>query len=167
MYQQLVATGPQLAVQTRLLNANGTPMFTGQGQVAGTTRDSTGSAKNDAYIWLIENYVRTGKANPQVLGYYLDADWHRSWRAASPENHTLSNHDFVIARRGVFFDLNVWDDEACVDDPGQRPGTDVATLKELLHAAYERFARQWSDSCGRVRSVGVQVHGCRGGRRFA
>ena len=74
-----------------------------------------------------------------MLGYYLDADWHRNWRAAGPENHTLSNHDFVIARRGVFFDLNVWDDEACVDDPGQRPGTDVATLKELLHAAYERF----------------------------
>ncbi len=140
LYQQLVAAGPQLAVQSRLMNPDGTQLFTGQGLVAGTKRDSTGSAKNDAYIWLIENYVRSGKANPQLLGYYLDADWHRSWRAASPENHTLSNHDFVIARRGVFFDLNVWDDETCVDDRGQRPGTDVATLKELLHASYERFA---------------------------
>ncbi|MHB8972966.1 MAG: GxGYxYP domain-containing protein [Pirellulaceae bacterium] len=139
LYRRLTESGPRLEVKTRLLNPDGSVLFTGQGTIAGTARDSTGSAKNDAYLWLIERYVRSGKANPQVMGYYLDADWHRSWQAASPENHTLSNHDFVIARRGVFFDLNVWDDEVCVDDPGQRPGTDVSTLKELLHAAYARF----------------------------
>lgn len=139
LYQRLTQAGPRLEVRVRLLQADGAPLFTGQGQIAGTARATSGSAKNDAYRWLVEHYVKTGKANPHVMGYYLDADWHRSWAAAGRENHTLSNHDFVIARRGVLFDLNVWDDEACVDDPTQPPGTDVATLKELLHAAYARF----------------------------
>lgn len=139
LYRQLTESEPHLEVKARLLSPDGSRLFTGQGTIPGTTRDSTGSAKNDAYVWMIEHFVRSGKANPQVMGYYLDADWHRCWKASGPENHTLSNHDFVIARRGAFFDLNVWDDEACVDDPGQRPGTDVATLKELLLAAYQRF----------------------------
>ncbi|MHB8862601.1 MAG: GxGYxYP domain-containing protein [Pirellulaceae bacterium] len=139
LYRELTESGPRLEVKTRLLHPDGARLFTGQGKIPGTVRDSSGSAKNDAYLWMIEHYLRSGKANPQVMGYYLDADWHRSWKAAGPENHTLSNHDFVIARRGAMFDLNVWDDEACVDDPLQRPGTDVATLKELLHAAYQRF----------------------------
>ncbi len=139
LYQQLTQDGTHLQTKVSLLNADGTPLFTGQGKIPGTDRESSGSSKNDAYRWLIEHYVKTGKTNPQVLGYYLDAYWHCSWSASGPENHTLSNHDFVIARRGVLFDLNVWDDEACVDDPTQQPGTDVATLKELLHAAYERF----------------------------
>jgi hypothetical protein len=139
LYRQLTESDPHLEVKARLLSSDGSRLFTGQGSIPGTTRDSTGSAKNDAYLWMIEHFVRSGKANPQVMGYYLDADWHRCWKASGPENHTLSNHDFVIARRGTFFDLNVWDDEACVDDPGQRPGTDVATLKELLLTAYQRF----------------------------
>ncbi len=138
LYRKLTQTG-RLEVKVRLLQDDGAPLFTGRDKIAGTERDSSGSAKNDAYRWLIEHYVKTGKANPQVMGYYLDAYWHQGWRASGPANHTLSNHDFVIARRGVLFDLNVWDDEACIDDPAQAPGTDVATLKELLHAAYQRF----------------------------
>ncbi|MCY2990490.1 MAG: GxGYxYP family putative glycoside hydrolase [Planctomycetota bacterium] len=138
LYCRLMQAG-RLKVKVRLLRDDGTPLFTGQGKIAGTNRESSGSAKNEAYRWLIEHYVKTGKANPQVMGYYLDAFWHQSWRASEPVNHTLSNHDFVIARRGVLFDLNVWDDEACIDDPAQTPGTDVATLQELLQAAYQRL----------------------------
>lgn len=141
LYRRLTQTG-RLKVNVRLLRDDGAPLFTGRGKIPGTDRESTGSAKNDAYRWLIAHYVETGKANPQVMGYYLDAFWHRSWRASGPANHTLSNHDFVIARRGVLFDLNVWDDEPCVDDPGQAPGTDVATLKELLRAAYSQLHGQ-------------------------
>ena len=138
LYRRLTQTG-RLEVKVRLLRDDGAPAVHRPGQDRRNEQDSSGSAKNDAYRWLIEHYVKTGKANPQVMGYYLDAFWHQSWRASGPANHTLSNHDFVIARRGVLFDLNVWDDEACVDDPAQAPGTDVATLKELLHAAYQRF----------------------------
>lgn len=138
LYQRLAQTG-RLKVKTRLLRDDGSPLFTGRGTIPGTARASSGSAKNDAYRWLIEHYVKPGKVNPRIMGYYLDAFWHQRWRESDRTNHTLTNQDFVIARRGVLFDLNVWDDEACVDDPQQAPGTDVATLKELLHAAYGRF----------------------------
>ncbi len=139
LFRELTESGPRLAVKVDLRRADGGPLFTGAGTVPGTGLPSTGSAKCDAYAWLIENYVKTGRANPHCLGYYLDAFWLRCWNAAGPENHTLSNHDFVIARRGVFFDLGVWDDEASVDEPGQPSGVDVATLKRLLRAAWERF----------------------------
>lgn len=140
LYQRLVHGLRPLPVKVRLLREDGSPLFTGRGQIPGTSLTSTGSAKCDGYHWLIEHYVKTGKANPQRMGYYLDAFWLKCWNGAAPENHTLSNHDFVIARRGVLFDLNVWDDEACVDDLAQKPGTDVDTLKQLLRAAYDRFA---------------------------
>ncbi len=142
LYQRLTRGDRKLEVKVNLINADGSSLFTGQGTIPGTDRASTGSAKNDAYRWLIEHYVKQGKTNPHVMGYYLDAFWHRCWSASGPENHTLSNQDFVIARRGTLFDLNVWDDEACVDDPSQKPGTDVATLQELMHAAYAQFQGQ-------------------------
>jgi len=137
--RQLTRGADGLAVRARLLAPDGGPLFTGKGMIPGTTLPSTGSAKADAYHWLIEHYVRPGKTDPRHLGYYLDAFWLKCWRASGPENHTLSNHDFLIARRGALFDLNVWDDEAPVDDPTQQPGTDVAVLKTLLRACYERL----------------------------
>lgn len=139
VYRRLTEGGPRLVVKTRLLREDGSPLFTGKGTIPGTTKASTGSAKCDAYLWLIEQQVKTGKVNPQRMGYYLDAFWFQCWNAGGAENHTLANHDFVIAQKGLFFDLNVWEDETCVDDRGQKPGTDAATLKALLRAAYDRF----------------------------
>ncbi|MBI2301745.1 MAG: hypothetical protein HYU66_22815 [Armatimonadetes bacterium] len=98
----------------------------------------TGSAKNDAYRWLIDQYVQTGRANARKMGYYLDSYWLTAWRAGSPELHTLTNQDYVIAHGGVLFDLDVWDDESPVDEPGQPPGTDAETLRRLLRAAYDQ-----------------------------
>jgi hypothetical protein len=139
LYQELTRAGKGLPVRQRLMKRDGSPLFTGTGMISGTRLPSTGSAKCDAYLWLIERYVKTGKANPLWMGYYLDGFWLSCWSAGAPENHTLTNQDFVIARRGVLFDLNVWDDEATVDDPQQPPGTDARTLKALLRAAYDRF----------------------------
>jgi hypothetical protein len=137
LYHRL--TPDTVPVKAALLRKNGSPLFTGTGLIPGTNMPSSGSAKCDAYFWLIKNYLATGKANPLCMGYYLDAFWLNCWKASSPENNTLCNQDFVIARRGVMFDLNVWDDESPVDDPQQRPGTDAATLRSLLRAAYDRF----------------------------
>jgi hypothetical protein len=137
--RELLRGGRGLEVRVRLLGEGNGVMFTGEGSIPGTELPSTGSAKNDVYRWLVEHYLRSGKANPRKMGYYLDADWLRSWRAAAAVNHTLSNHDYVIAHRGVLFDLNVWEDEACVDDPGQREGTDMESLRYLLRAAWERL----------------------------
>jgi hypothetical protein len=139
LYHRLAEGDAALPVKARLLQKDGARFFTGTGTIPGTSLPSSGSAKCDAYLWLIENYVKTGKANPQCMGYYLDAFWLNCWQASAPENNTLCNQDYVIARRGVLFDLGVWDDEAPVDDPAQRPGTDPDTLKKLLRAAYDRF----------------------------
>jgi GxGYxYP putative glycoside hydrolase C-terminal domain/GxGYxYP_N 1st domain len=128
-----------IPVKKRLMAENGGPLFTGTGTVPGTAVPSSGSAKCDAYLWLTEHYIKTGKANPHCMGNYLDGYWLEIWDQGAPQNHTLTNHDFVIARRGAFFDLNVWDDETPIDDPGQKPGTDADTLRTLLRAAYDQF----------------------------
>lgn len=111
-----------------LAGEDGAPRFTGA---------QTGSAKNDAYRWLIGEYVRPGRVNTRLLGYYIDAHWQKGARASWLPNHQLTNQDFIIANRGVVFDLHVYGDEAPLDDPDQRPGTDQETLEMLLRACYE------------------------------
>lgn len=149
LYQRLMRDG-NIPVVRVLLAQDGSPLFTGEGTIPGTEVPSTGSAKNDAYVWLVEHYLKTGKANPLKMGYYLDAYWLQAWQAVSPTNHTLNNHDYIVAHRGIIFDLNVWEDEATVDDPDQKPGTDRETLQKLLHAAYERAGGKFIHIAGFV-----------------
>jgi hypothetical protein len=139
LYSRLVLGGPRLPVVERLMAEDGGPLFTGQGTLPGTDLASTGSAKCDAYLWLVERVMRSGLADPFCMGYYIDAAWLGCWHAGSPALHTLTNHDYVIAHRGLLFDLGPWDDEAPVDDPGQRPGEDARTLRAVLRSAYDRF----------------------------
>ncbi len=141
LYRRLTESR-RLTSVVRLLADDNTPLFTGTGTIPGTSRPSTGSAKNDAYLWLNDHYLARGRTNARLLGYYIDAFWLQcGWCGLAP-NHTLTNHDFVIANRGLFFDLNVWEDEAPVDEPAQRPGTDVATLKVLLATANDQLQRK-------------------------
>lgn len=137
LYQTLVEGGPRLPVKVRLLAADGFPMFTGAGTIPGTQMPSTGSAKCDAYLWLTEHYLKTGKLDPRWMGYYIDGFWLDCRQAGGRALHTVTNHDWVIARRGLMFDLGMWDDETPVDDRGQEPGTDATTLRALLRAAYD------------------------------
>ena len=65
LYSRLV-----LKVKRRLINEDGSVMFTGSGVIPGTNRSSTGSIKNDPYIWYIENYMKTGKCNTEYAAYY-------------------------------------------------------------------------------------------------
>ena len=48
--------------------------------------------------------------------------------------HTLSNHDYFIARRAFFFDLATWGDETPVDDPSQTLGLDRQTFLQMMAA---------------------------------
>jgi len=137
LYHRLVIEGG-LEVKRRLMNDDGSPMFTGRGTIPDTNLPSTGSAKNDAYRWMIERIVKTGRCNPRVMGYYIDGHWLQSGWAGRAVNHTLTNHDYVIAKRGVFWCLNMWEDESPVDDLDQVPGTDVETLHLLMRAAVDR-----------------------------
>ena len=137
LYQRLTAGEEGLPVLVLLLSEGGDPLFTGKGTVPGTALPSSGSAKCDAYLWLVEHYLRPGRLTPTTMGYYLDAHWLESCMAGSPVNHTLTNQDYIIAKGGLVFDLGVWEDETPVDDPDQPLGTDARTLRTILRTAWE------------------------------
>jgi len=128
--------GPRLPVRRSLMRADGSPLFTGHGTIPDTPLTSTGSAKNDAYLWAAEKYLRVGKCAPGWMGYYPDAFWLSTPREVPLERTLLTNHDFFVAKKGFFFDLGPWEDEAPDDDLKQVPGTDGRTLRRLLHYAY-------------------------------
>jgi len=131
LYHQLVLdlAGPRLTVKVRLINADGSPMFTG---------NITGSAKCDALLWAVDHYLKTGKCDPTRLAYYPDAYWIDHALDVPSDRTLLCNHDFFISRRAFFFDLNVWEDESPSDDPRQPLGTDLQTLRTILRAAHDR-----------------------------
>lgn len=130
--------GPKLAVKIRLLRPDGGILFTGQGAVPGTQTPSSGSAKCDAYLWAVTNYLRTGKCDPRHLAYYPDAFWLTHPHTIPADRTLLCNHDYFIAHKSFFFDLGPWDDEAPNDDPNQPLGADLRTLQAVLRAAYDR-----------------------------
>ena len=138
LYSQLVLHGPKLPVKVWLLKEDGSSLFTGKGNVPGTSRPSSQSSKNDAYLWFLEKYMKTGKCNTEYGAYYIDQHWMDKPNATRLNHHTLSNHDFFVSRKGFFFDLSPWEDEPATDEPSQKAGTDLNTLKELLLTAYKQ-----------------------------
>ena len=142
LYSRLVAGGPQLPVKRRLVGENGESMFTGRGLIPGTERQSTGSAKCDAYLWMKEKYLDTGLCDGAFGAYYLDQYWITQPRLSVVNHHCLTNHDFFISKRAFFFDLHVWGDETPIDDRDQEVGTDLETFKELLLSAYHHGGRE-------------------------
>lgn len=138
LYRKLIVAGPRLPVKSWLVGRDGRPLFTGSGLIPGTTRPSSGSAKNDAYRWLIEHYIKKGKCNTRYGAYYIDQQWLTRPTATRVNHHTLTNHDFFVSKKAFFFDLSPWADEPATDDPAQTAGTDVSTLKELLLLAYRQ-----------------------------
>jgi hypothetical protein len=138
VYSRVVRGGPTLPVVRRLLHEDGSSMFTGEGTIPGTDIPSTKSAKCDAYLWLKHEYLDTGKVDAGYAGYYIDAYWMQNPTATARNHHTLTNHDFFVAKKALFFDLHAWADEAPVDDPNQPLGTDLATCKTLLRGLYDQ-----------------------------
>jgi hypothetical protein len=120
----------RIPIKLRLLDTNGSSLFTGKGMIPSLGEPSSGSAKVDACRWAVRQYLQTGECDPRVLAYYIDAFWMKLPRQSGPDLHTLSNHDYFIARKAFFFDLSPWGDEVPNDDPGQPLGAD---RKEFLH----------------------------------
>jgi len=141
LYTQLIQSGPKLPVKVWLLQPDGQSLFTGRGEIPGLQRPSTGSAKCDAYLWMKHRYMDTQKCNNGYGAYYLDQYWMQKPQSAGLNHHTLTNHDFFVSKRAFFFDLNVWPDEATIEDLAQKPGTDLETLKELLLTAYNTVGK--------------------------
>lgn len=136
LYSRVVSGGLKLPVKVWLVNKDGTSLFNGRGVIPGTNRQSTGSLKNDPYIWFIEKYMKTNRYNGEFGAYYIDQKWREKPQATVVNHHTLTNHDFFVSRCAFFFDLSPWGDEPATDDPSQVIGTDLATLKEFLSEAY-------------------------------
>jgi len=123
-----------LPIRLGLVNPDGTPKFTGKGLIPDLNEPSTGSAKNDAYRWAIRKYIDSGRCDPRFAAYYIDSYWMNCANKLRWDLHTLSNHDYFIARRAFFFDLATWGDEIPVDDPGQKLGLDRETFLQMLAA---------------------------------
>ena len=113
----------RIPIKLRLLNADGAPRFTG---------------KVDACRWAVREYLEAGKCDPRVLAYYIDAFWTKSAGQSAPDMHTLSNHDYFIARKAFFFDLSPWGDEPPNDDPAQPLGADRKEFLHVLRTAYDK-----------------------------
>ncbi len=134
LWKRVVKGGPELEVEQDLRG-----LFKGKGTIPETMLDSTGSRKCDAYVWARHHYLDNGRCDPKFLAYYIDAYWMSQPDAGKDiSNHTLTNHDYFISRKAMFWDLHVWDDEAPIDDPEQEPGTDRRTLIEILRSAQKR-----------------------------
>jgi hypothetical protein len=131
LYAKVLDCGLDFARHTKYL-----PIFTGTGNIPETNIPSSGSAKCDAYLWLKHEYLDTGLASKDYLAFYIDQFWLTAPTRSGFSNATLTNHDFFISERALFFDLNVWDEEAPVDDVDQRPGEDVRTLRKILKGMY-------------------------------
>lgn len=138
LYSKVVLNGPRLPVKVRLVNKDGSSLFTGKGTLPGTVILSSGSVKNDPYLWFIEKYMKQGKCNTEYAAYYIDQYWRKNPKAAVPNHHTLSNHDFFVSKKAFFFDLSPWGDEPATDDPDQSVGTDLNTLTAFLKQAYDQ-----------------------------
>lgn len=126
-----------LPVMLWLVNPDGTSKFNGRGNIPDGGEPSTGSAKGDAHRWALARYVASGKCDGSIAAYYLDAFWLQH-PGGNPTMHTLSNHDFFVARRAFFFDLSPWGDELPSDDPQQPLGLDRRLLLETMQALYAR-----------------------------
>lgn len=141
LYQKLKT---QFPVVVKLVNDDGSSRFLdkqGGAVVPDTTRQTSQSAKADAYVWALEKYAKVpGKLSLTELGWMLDGTWipkpqDYNGALSATNQWQLPNHDWLIAKRGLPFDLSPWGDVVATDDPGQPIGTDAAVLNELMSAA--------------------------------
>ena len=134
----LLARRLGLPVRLWLVNPDGTSKFTGRGTIPDSREPASGSPKVDAHRWGLRHFIESGKCDTRFAAYYLDAFWLQRPRNGPSDLHTLSNHDYFIARRAFFFDLSPWGDEPPVDDLQQAVGLDKQTMQQLLRALHDR-----------------------------
>ena len=94
----------------------------------------SGSAKNDAYRWAVEEYVKKGRCSSKFLCLYEDA---ADQRATGGTLYVVTR-DWAAMNRAFVYDLSPWTDEVPRDDPAQKLGTDHATYERMLEAILEQ-----------------------------
>lgn len=128
-------------------------LFTGKGNILNTDIKSTGSAKNDAYLWAMEKYM--DRCSNKFIAYMPDgastvADnpIYTQNSNNGPQHSSLYNHDYLIARRCFFVDLSCVGTELPADDKTQPMGTDLATLKRILQKRYDMAGGEFGQCIG-------------------
>lgn len=89
------------------VDLNGKFVNGGTENIYGTNVKSTGSAKNDAYHYAIENYLNAGKTNPELMAYHLDAfTYDKTGECISYydlDNSMLANKDYYVKNKAFFW----------------------------------------------------------------
>ena len=140
VYSRLVTGGPQLPVRVDLRDPDGGVDYNPDAGPAPALPPDTRSAKTMPYEWARLRYLDAGRCDPRYIGYYIDSYWIGVADRGPANQHTLTNHDYFVAKRAFFCDLNCWDDERSVDDPQQPPGADRQMLRRILRSAHEQSA---------------------------
>lgn len=150
LYQRLIAKFGADIVKMDLCGK-----FTGQKgtKVFETDRDSTGSAKCDAYLWALENYLRPEKCDYAHIAYMTDfyplsANGSGNYLDKSVFETYLPSQDYIVANGIFVFDLSMFADHPATDDPDQRAGLDYEILKEILLCQYEINMGEFSQCIG-------------------
>ncbi len=101
-------------------------------------------SKEEAYRWAIDEYLKSGRANPLLLAYIEDG-----WPAVLLQHGkepggvaTALARDYLVQHRAFVFDLSPWADEAPADEPDQPLGRDRAVLEEILAEARSRAGEE-------------------------
>ncbi len=157
LHQQLIQHGVPVRQSLVGMFADGLP----QTPIANSPVKSTGSAKNDAYLWALAQYFP--RCSAQYIAYTLDGasqikgydayEDHPISAGEMADMSCLSNHDYLIARRCFFFDLAVYRDEPACDDPAQLAGIapaglDRETMKTIFRARYDRANGEFGQIMG-------------------
>ena len=109
----------------------------GSGKIDGTSINTTGSAKNDAYLWALEKYFN--RCSSQYIAYVLDAAAVVPGSGFSDKGMCqLTDHDYLIARRCFFYDLAPYTGEVACDDPYGTVGLDAQTMRKIFQKRYDR-----------------------------
>ncbi len=111
-------------------------MFTGKGTLPDSSTASSGSPKNDVYLWAMEKYM--DRCNPGYLAYILDGYPFVGNPNATARDNMVYSMDYMVMKQMFFFDLYYSSTEAPTDEPDQKPGTDKKTLTRLLQKASKR-----------------------------
>jgi hypothetical protein len=96
----------------------------------------SGSAKNDAYRWAIDNYLSKGLCYRHRL-FLL----HDSFAARQKGDlGYVVTRDWAVQKGSFVYDLSPWGDEVPLDDPNQKPGTDLETYRMILTENFRQTA---------------------------
>ena len=115
-----------------------------------STTPSTGSVKNDAYLWAKEKYLDSGKTDPTLLAYYEDG-----WPVVLYQRGQMTRkgtyafeRDYAVRNRAFVFDVSPFETKAGstapempIDDPQQPAGADRRTFRAILQSARTKAGR--------------------------